>query len=86
LDQGKPFRTWGLLMAKEYKTHVLLSARKAAEQHENMTRDRCVDVSYPGFVQQAVDFEIGKLEEEGWHAESIFSHRNTIYVRCWKED
>lgn len=73
-------------MAREYKTHVLLSARKAAEQYESMTRDKCVDTSYPGFVTHCVDYELELLAKEGWRPEQVFSHRNTVYARCWRED
>jgi hypothetical protein len=73
-------------MAREYETHVLLSARNAAEKHEVLSREHSVDTCYPTFVSKAVDFELEKLEKEGWHAEHIFSHRNTVYARCWRED
>jgi hypothetical protein len=74
------------MMARAYKTYVLLSARTAADKYEVLQREHSIDTCYPTFVSTAVDFELEKLVAEGWNAEQIFSHRNTIYARCWKED
>lgn len=73
-------------MAREYETHVLLSARNAAEKYEVLSREHSLDACYPTFVSKAVDFELDKLRAAGWNAEHIFSYRNTIYARCWRED
>lgn len=67
----------------EYKTHVLLSAIKSTLEHESMVKGKCT-VSYPGFVTNSVDRMIEELLSEGWRVENIFTHRDTIYARCWR--